>query len=171
MPVSDYIRGLRARVGHDLLLVPSVTAILYDRQRRILLVRHSEGDVWGAPGGSIDPNESPPDAVVREMWEETGLIVEPVRLMGVYGGPEFQVKYANGDLVTYVMTVFECRRLGGELRADGVETLEARFFAHADLSELNLPAWARVVLPDAFGSYPHTHFQPATWQPPIESDL
>ncbi len=168
MPTSDYLRSLRVKVGHALLLVPSVTAIVYDERGRILLARHAEGGVWVAPGGSIEPNESPSDAVVRETWEETGFLVEPVRVLGVYGGPEFQVTYGNGDRVTYLMTVFECRERGGMMRPDGVETLEVGYFAEADLAGLSLPAWARVVLPEAFREGKGARFQPATWRPPSE---
>jgi len=80
VPISDYLRGLRVKVGHALLLVPSVTAVIYDGQGRVLLARHAEGGVWVAPGGSVKPNESPSDAVVRETWEETGFLVEPPRV-------------------------------------------------------------------------------------------
>ena len=166
MPISDYLKRLRAKVGHELLLVPSVTAIIRDPRGRLLLARHAEGGVWVTPGGSVEPNESPADAVVRETWEETGLLVAPARVLGVYGGPEFEVAYGNGDVVTYVTTAFVCRRLRGELRPDGAETLEVGYFAEADLAGLSLPDWARVVLPDAFSDGREAHFRPATWQPP-----
>jgi 8-oxo-dGTP pyrophosphatase MutT (NUDIX family) len=164
MPMSEYWKSVRSRVGHDLLLIPSVTAIVYDQQGRILLVRHVEGNVWVAPGGGIEPHESPTDAVVREMWEETKLMVEPTRVFGIYRGLEFHVTYANGDQAAYVMTVFECRALGGTMRPDGVETLELSFFAQPDLARLNMPTWARVVLPDAFRDRTRTFFQAATWR-------
>jgi len=168
VPISHYLNRLRQRIGHELLLVPSVTAIIYDRENRILLARHADNGVWVAPGGSIDPDESPADAVVRETWEETGLLVEPLRVLGAYGGPEFRVTYRNGDPVAYVMTVFECTALQGELRSDGRETLELRYFAEAELAALRLPRWARVVLPDAFRRRGCTHFEKATWRPPAD---
>ena len=166
MPISEYMRRLREKVGADLLLVPSVTIITFDDQARVLLARHADAGVWVAPGGSIDPHESPADAAVREMWEETGLVVEPIRLLGVYGGPEFQVTYSNGDEVSYLMVVFECRVVGGSMRPDRVETLELGYFSQADLSKLTLPPWAKVVLPDAFTGHAKTRFKPPTWQPP-----
>jgi 8-oxo-dGTP pyrophosphatase MutT (NUDIX family) len=129
-------------------------------------VRHREGDVWVAPGGAIDPHETPANAVVREVWEETALLVTPVRLLSVYGGPEFEVVYAIGDRVSYLMTVFECRIIGGYAHADGEETLELGWFSLAELQRLRLPAWARVVLPDAFAPVDQAWFQPATWRPP-----
>jgi 8-oxo-dGTP pyrophosphatase MutT (NUDIX family) len=165
MPMSEYWKGVRGRVGHDLLLIPSVTAIIYDGHGRVLLVRHVEGNVWVAPGGGMEPHESPADAVAREVWEETRLEVEPVRVIGVYGGPEFQVIYTNGDQVSYVMTVFECHARAGALRPDGIETLELAFFAPPDLVRLNVPAWARVVLPDAFRNHTETFFKAATRRP------
>ena len=147
MPMSPYMKELRSRVGTRLLLMPSVTGLVFDSQDRVLLVRHSNGNVWVAPGGAIDPDEAPQDAVVRELWEETGLSVEPVRLCGVFGGPEFLVRYENGDQVGYVMAVYECRVTGGTLRADGDETLEARYVGAAALASLKLADWAAVVLP------------------------
>jgi ADP-ribose pyrophosphatase YjhB (NUDIX family) len=101
------------------------------------------------------------------MWEETGLQVEPVRLLGVYGGPEFHVTYANGDEVSYLMIVFECRVVGGSMRPDGVEALEVRYFPQADLTRLALPPWAKVVLPDVFADRAGARFKPPAWQPPL----
>src|ERR1700716_97805 len=115
MSISPYLSGLRAQIGTSRLLLPSVTGIVYGEQGEILLVRQRDGDVWSTPGGAIEPDESPADAVVRETWEETGLLVKPLALIGVFGGPNFVVRYANGDETQYVMTVFECSRLSGQL--------------------------------------------------------
>lgn len=162
MPISPYLAKLRQTVGSELLLVPSVTIIVFDEQRRVLLVQPSDVAGWVAPGGSIEPGESPAEAVVREMCEETGLLVEPVRVLGVYGGPEFRVTYRNGDRVEYVMSVFECRVVGGEMRADGVETLRACYFSREELGELELAEWARIVLPQVFAHERRPgHFRPS----------
>jgi 8-oxo-dGTP pyrophosphatase MutT (NUDIX family) len=92
--VPDYVRRLRVLVGgEELLQLPSVSIALRDADGRILLARHAEGNVWLLPGGGIEPGETPADAAVREMFEETGLIVRLTRLVGVFGGPEFIVRY------------------------------------------------------------------------------
>src|SRR5437867_4440126 len=97
MGMSSHVRRLRAAVGSELLVLPSVTGIVFDDRGRILLVRQAESGVWSAPGGAVDPDETPSDAVVREVWEETGLYTAPMRILGVYGGPPCLVTYANGD--------------------------------------------------------------------------
>ncbi len=65
------------------MLVPSVTVITFDDRGRVQLARHADAGVWVAPGGCVDPHESPADAADREMWEETGLLVDPTRVLGV----------------------------------------------------------------------------------------
>ncbi len=166
MPISDYLRELRTRIGTTLVLMPSVAALIFDDDGRVLLARHSNGGVWSTPGGAIDPDEGPQDAVVREVWEELGLRVEPTRCLGSFGGPEFRITYANGDVVSYVITAFECRRVGdGEIRPDGDEVLEARYVAAAELRELTLSSWAAVVLPTLMER--RTGWvSPVTWRAP-----
>src|SRR5262245_43158101 len=168
MPISPYLHQLREQVGHTLLLVPSVTIVIFDDQGRILLVQHTPGGNWYLPGGSIEPHETPADAAVREIWEETGLQVALSHVIGVYGGPEFHVTYANGDEVSYVTTVFEASITGGQPRPDGDEVVAVSYFSAAELAEMTVPAWMPLVLADAFRRDGRTHFQPPTWQPPAD---
>jgi ADP-ribose pyrophosphatase YjhB (NUDIX family) len=164
MPPSDYVSRLRQQIGHGLLVLPSVTGVIRDEKDRILLVKHSGARSWVAPGGSIEPDESPADAVVREVHEETGIVVEPVRILGVYGGPDFQVHYENGDRTSYVMTVFECQYCAGQLQPDGVETLECGYFSKDEL-ELNVSPWVRIVLKNAFSNHESSFFEKASCRP------
>lgn len=165
MPASSYIRQLREKIGHDLILIPSVTIVTFDEKGRILLARHSEGGLWVAPGGSIDPLEQPADAAVREMWEETGLLIEPSRILGVYGGSGFHWSYGNGDQVAYIMTVFEGRIISGALRSDENEILDLAYFSEEEIQNLPMPAWVKIVLSDIFSDSKTAHFQTSTWKP------
>ncbi len=166
MPISEYLRDLRAMVGTRLLHVASAAGLIRDGDGRVLLVQHAAaGGIWACPGGAIDPGEAPQDAVVREVWEETGLLVEPHTLCGTFGGREFFVRYDNGDEVNYVITVFACRPVGGTLVADGDETLDARFVPVDEMSRLRLSAWSRIVLPTLLGGTA-PWIPPVTWAPP-----
>jgi 8-oxo-dGTP pyrophosphatase MutT (NUDIX family) len=165
MPMSEYMRDVRNAVGSVLLEVPSTSVIVRDDAGRVLLARHSEGNVWVTPGGAIEPLETPADAAVREVWEETGLHVELTRLLGAYGGPEFVVTYGNGDRTSYLMVVFEGKVLGGRQHPDGEEILEVRWFEERELDDLGLSDWMREVLADAFAGKRDAGFRPAAWGP------
>src|SRR5205814_6444052 len=89
---------------------------------------------WSLIGGMVEPGEEPADAVVRELYEETGLRVEPVRVIGVYTTPV--IRYPNGDQAQYVITAFRCRVIEGEPRVNDDESLEVRYFAPDALPEL-----------------------------------
>jgi 8-oxo-dGTP pyrophosphatase MutT (NUDIX family) len=166
MPMSDYMRRLRARLGSELLAAPSAGVVVFDESGRVLLARHAETDRWVIPGGSIEPDEEPADAAVREVWEETGLHVAPTRVLGLYGGPECHVTYRNGDEVSYLMVVFEGRVIGGHPRPDGVEILETRWAAPAELAGVPMAPWTRRLLGDVLADRDRTHFVAPTWKPP-----
>ena len=149
-----------------MILIPSVTVLVFDQAGRVLLVRHAEGNRWVAPGGSLEPGERPADGAVREMWEETGLWVDLTRILGVYGGPEFQWTYANGDQVGYVMTVFEGQVRGGQLRAGDEEVLELGYFSAQEAAALPQAGWLAEVLEDTFANREKANFHPPAWEPP-----
>jgi len=166
MAMSAHIQRLREAIGSELLVLPAVTGIVFDSRDRILLVRQAHGGSWTAPGGAVDPNELPADAVVREVWEETGLYTEPVRILGVHGGPLCLVTYPNGDRTTYVMTVFECEVRGGVLRADSDETTDAAFVGRSELSRYATSPWVQHVLPQLYDRSGSAYFEAPSWRPP-----
>lgn len=165
MAISPYVRRLRDAVGPELLL-PSATGIVFDDRDRILLVRQADGGVWSTPGGVIEPDETPADAVVREVWEETGLHTAPTRLLGVYGGEHCVVTYPNGDRSGYVMIVFECVVRGGTLRSQTDETTAAAYVGAAELRALPTSSWVQHVLPGLYDRARVAHYEVATWKPP-----
>jgi len=169
MAMAPHVQRRRGALGSELRVLPSVTGIVYDERDRILLVRQSADGVWSAPGGSIDPQETPADAVVREVWEETGLYVAPVRLLGVYGGPTCVVTYPNGDRTAYVMTVFECEERGGTLRGSSDETTAAAFVGATELSSYRTSPWVQHVLPGLYGRSRSGHFDAPSWRPPTQA--
>lgn len=139
VPISEHLAGIRALVGSRLLLIPAVAAIVCDAAGAVLLQRRSDNGLWSLPGGALDPGEAPGRAVVREVWEETGLLVRPVRLLGVFAGLPYRTAYPNGDLAEPCITVFGCERLAGHLEALDGESLELRYFPPDALPELPLP--------------------------------
>ena len=150
MSMSPYIRQLRTHVGTMRLLLPSVSAHIFDSAGRLLLVQQRASGVWSTPGGALEPDERPAEAVVRETWEETGLRVEPEALVGAYGGPEFVVRYPNGDEVQYAIMAFRCRVVGGELRPDHDETAAVHYWSAAEVATLPVPDWLALLRSSIF---------------------
>ena len=105
---------------------------------RVLLVKRAHPPLqaqWSIPGGVLEVGELVREAAIREAREETGLIVEPRDLLGVYDrvlrNPERRVQYH------YVLIDFLCHRIGGELRAAS-DAAEVRWFTREELPALNL---------------------------------
>jgi ADP-ribose pyrophosphatase YjhB (NUDIX family) len=122
------IRWLRTKVGPAPLLMPCACAVVRDAHGRILLHRRGDTGLWGLPAGGMELGERIDRTCVREVLEETGLRVRPIRLSGFYTGPEQRSTYPNGDQVWLAVACFDCEVEGGELRPDGVESLEVGFF-------------------------------------------
>jgi ADP-ribose pyrophosphatase YjhB (NUDIX family) len=112
------------------------SAYVRDEAGRILLVRRADDGNWTLPAGAMELGERVDRTVEREVYEETGLLVEPDRLVGIYSGPSFFHTYPNGDQVHVVTNFFRCRVAGGALQPDGKEITEARFFAPDQLPAL-----------------------------------
>ena len=118
---------------------------------RVLLVKRAHPPLqaqWSIPGGVLEVGEFVREAAIREAREETGLIVEPADLLGVYDrvlrNPEQRVQYH------YVLIDFLCRKIGGELAAAS-DAAEVRWFTRQDLPELHLAEDTQDVIRKGFG--------------------
>jgi ADP-ribose pyrophosphatase YjhB (NUDIX family) len=147
MGISAHIARLRAAIGHDLLLLPSVSVLPVDRAGRLLLVRHAgHHDGWAVLGGAVEIGESPAEAAVRETREEIGAEVRLVRLLDVLGGPDYEVCYPNGDRAAYVTAVYEAAIIGGSPAIRDDELSDIAWFAPPQLAGLELSRFARALL-------------------------
>lgn len=131
--MPGYIRWLRARVGRDPVRLNFAAACIRQGDR-ILLQRRGDHDGWGFPGGAIELGESAEEAVIREVREETGLVIRVVGLLGVY--TKYQHTYPNGDTAQPITVFFRCVPLGGHLRHDNSETLGLRYFPLGEIPVL-----------------------------------
>ncbi|MFE3461075.1 NUDIX domain-containing protein [Nocardiopsis aegyptia] len=134
MPVPDFVLALRRHVGHGLLPLVGVTGVVLDDGGRVLLHQRTDDGRWCTPGGILEPGEQPAQAVVREVWEETGVKAEVERLVSVVAAEPFT--YPNGDRVQMLDLAFRCRAVGGSPGPVGDESLDARWFAPDDLPEM-----------------------------------
>ena len=134
MPVPEFIRSLRERIGHDLLWLPGVTGVVFDDAGRVLLTQRSDTGEWALPSGIPEPGEQMAEALAREVAEETGVTVAVERLLGIETLPP--LTYPNGDVCQFVDHAFLCRATGGEAHVADDESLDVGWFAVADLPAL-----------------------------------
>jgi 8-oxo-dGTP pyrophosphatase MutT (NUDIX family) len=160
LAISDYLRSLRAHIGSELVLLPSVAVMVRDATGRLLLVRDRATGLWQTVGGGMDPGEQPADAAVREAFEETGLLVEPTRVIDVYAGPLFCLTYPNGDRVSYVGISFRARVVGGAERPCQDEVDRLGWFDRDAALALAMAPHTRLLIEDAFRDAPQAVFEP-----------
>jgi 8-oxo-dGTP pyrophosphatase MutT (NUDIX family) len=145
--MANYIQWLRSRIGSRKTILAYATAVIRDANGRLLLQRRTDFDWWGLPGGIVELGETFRDCAVREAAEETGLHVEPRRLIGLYTSPQWDFAYPNGDDVQQFTVAIECRVLGGQLQPDGFESTLSQFFSLDDMPT-TCPPWYAAMIHD-----------------------
>ena len=121
----------------------SVAGVITDDHGGALLIQRADNHRWEPPGGVLELGETIPDGLRREVREETGLDVEPVRLTGVY-------KNMNRGIVALV---FRCKITGGDLTTTD-EASDFRWAADTEITGLMNKAYAVRVLDALSGNHP-----------------
>jgi len=123
----DYILQLRQYIGHRPILMVGAAILVLDDQNRLLMMKRSDSDIWGLPGGALEPGEVVENAARRETFEETNLEIGEMSLFGIFSGPELYYKYPNGDEVYNVTIIYLSRDWHGEVKLNAEHT-EWRWF-------------------------------------------
>jgi 8-oxo-dGTP pyrophosphatase MutT (NUDIX family)/GNAT superfamily N-acetyltransferase len=140
MPIPEYVAGLRAAVGADLLFLTGVTAVVLNDDGEVLLGRRSDNGQWALVSGILEPGEQPASALLREVSEETAVEARVEGLSSVWVMPP--MAYPNGDRAEYLDLCFRCRHVSGEPRVNDDESLEVGWF-HPSALPLGLSSTSR----------------------------
>ncbi len=133
MPIPEFIVDLRAKIGHDLLWLPAVTAVVR-RDDQALLVQRADNRQWSPVTGVLDPGEEPAVGAVREVLEETGIEARVDRLVSVSG--DNWVTHVNDDLGVYLDVTFACTWVSGEPFVADDESVDVRWWPIDGLPEM-----------------------------------
>ncbi len=136
--MSPYYQKLRASLGTEFLLIPSVAAVIHDDQGHLLLQEKHDGS-WSLPAGAIEPGERPVDAICREVFEETGFECVGSEVIDVLGGSSYRHTYPNLDRVEYVIVLFRCAVKPSGPFSDRSETKRIGYFSREEMPPLALP--------------------------------
>jgi 8-oxo-dGTP pyrophosphatase MutT (NUDIX family) len=141
VPIPDFVRDLRARIGTAPLWLCGASAVVIDGDR-ILLIRRSDTGAWTPITGIIDPGEEPAATLVREALEEANVAISVDRLTSTW--VTRPVVYENGDRAQYLDLTFRCSYLGGDPRPVDGEASEVAWFRLDALPELGEEMAARI---------------------------
>jgi ADP-ribose pyrophosphatase YjhB (NUDIX family) len=143
MPIPDFIVELRRHVGHALLWLPAVTAVVV-RGQQVLLVKRSDNGAWTPVTGIVEPGENPADSAVREVLEESGVHAVARRLAWVH--VTSPVVHVNGDHAQYLDHVFQMDWVDGEPFPADDESVEAGWYDVAALPPVSAHMRRRIAL-------------------------
>ena len=134
---QSYLGQLRSLVGPRLLLVPGARIVIENPAGQILLQKRSDFGVWGLPGGNAEEGEDLETVVIREVEEETGLVVSKVRPFGFGCDPEVETHtFPNGDRCQFFVLNFYTRDFQGVPRVADDESTELGWFGSDELPEM-----------------------------------
>ena len=126
--VEEWMRSVGEGVAGYVTPKVAVGAVVGNNRGELLLVRRADSGVWLYPTGWADVGYSASEVAVKEVWEETGIEIEPVGLLAVLDG--MRLGFTRIPLYS---VVFHCRAVGGTLRAHPLECLDVGWFAQGSL--------------------------------------
>jgi ADP-ribose pyrophosphatase YjhB (NUDIX family) len=121
--VAEWMRQVGSGVPGYATPKVAVGAAVTNDKGQLLLIQRADSGVWLYPTGWCDIGYSAPEVVVKEVEEETGIIVEPIRLIGVLDG----LRLGTSRIPLYSLLFF-CRQIGGEISPHPLECSDAGWF-------------------------------------------
>jgi ADP-ribose pyrophosphatase YjhB (NUDIX family) len=126
--VTQWLREVGSGVAGYQTPKVAVGAAVTNDEGKLLLIQRADSGFWLYPTGWCDVGYSAPEVVVKEVLEETGIEVEPIRLIGVLDGMRL-----GESRIPLFSLLFFCRATGGELNLHPLEVTDAGWFARDEL--------------------------------------
>lgn len=130
-------------------IVVAVTAFILDESGRLLMIRRTDNDLYAIPGGVQEIGETIVQTVVREVREETGILVDVTGLIGVYSDPKHVIAFADGEVRQEFSLCFRAQPIRGELRTSS-ESKEVLWVEPSRLDDLNIHPSIRLRIQHGF---------------------
>jgi 8-oxo-dGTP pyrophosphatase MutT (NUDIX family) len=137
-------------------VVPSVVAAVRNAAGELLMIHRTDNDRWALPGGGHDIGESIAQTVVREVFEETGIVVEVTGTVGIYTDPGHVMAYDDGEVRQQFSICFTARPVGGTPTTSS-ESREVLWIRPEDLDTLDIHPTMRLRINHALADLPQPH--------------
>ena len=119
---------------------------------KILLEKRRDCDIWGLVGGGVKKQETPLQAITREIYEELGLRIPADKLskLSVYGEPGRIAAYQDGSVWRMVIVVFAVELEDEPKMKISAESRELRFFSKEELKDIDIVVTHSDIVEDWF---------------------
>ena len=132
----NYIKSLRQHIGTNPIIAPGSAIIVLNENNELLLQLRSDTNDWGLPGGGMEIGDSFEETACKELYEETGLIAEELKLLGLASGKELYYKFPHGDEIYNATAIFKATAVTGSIRKNE-ESKALKYFPLDKLPKLN----------------------------------
>jgi ADP-ribose pyrophosphatase YjhB (NUDIX family) len=126
--IEEWLRSVGSGVPGYVTPKIAVGAVVGNDAGQILLIQRADSGVWLYPTGWADVGYSASEVAAKEVLEETGIEVEPLRLIAVLDG--LRLGFTTVPLYSLV---FHCRAVGGALAGHPLETRDVGWFSEDEL--------------------------------------
>lgn len=133
-----YYKNTNAPKPNNPIHLGSCAYITYNK--KVLLEKRCDSDCWGLIGGGLNIDESPENCIIREIKEETGLVVDQndLNLIKVYSDPTRIIAYPDGNIIRSIAFFYYIKLKKDPNLTCSEESIELRFFNPNELSELKI---------------------------------
>ncbi|HVV09028.1 NUDIX domain-containing protein [Amycolatopsis sp.] len=135
MTRTDYFNDPNAPKANSIGV--AVSAFTLNERGELLMIRRTDNDLYALPGGNLELGETLSEALVREVWEETGVTIEVTELLGAYSNPRHVIAYDDGEVRQEFSICFRATPTGGDLRTSS-ESKEVHWVPRERIEELNI---------------------------------
>lgn len=123
-----YIEELRAIIGHRQIILCGSVVLIQNKDTFLFQRRAYPQNTWSLPGGLMELGESAEDTAKREVLEETGLLIDKLKLVGVFSGQDHLCRAQNGDEWYVVTIAYTTNHYYGVPKVNDKESEELQWF-------------------------------------------
>ncbi|MCB0635979.1 MAG: NUDIX domain-containing protein [Lewinella sp.] len=127
--MTSYLQRIRAKLGPAPFIHPAARIIVENEDRKILMIERVDNGRLGLPAGALESGETIEQCIIREVREETGLIIRAPTVIGISSHPDREfVTYPNGDQIQYFTVEFYANQWEGLIKGwDAAEVSRVQF--------------------------------------------
>lgn len=131
------------------------TNAIIEYENMILLEHRSDNDSWGFVGGGLKINESLKQCLVREVKEETGILIgeEELKLYKIFDDPTRIASYADGNILRIITVVYKCKLNKVPNLVCSEESRELKFFLVDEIQNLHIVESHRPIVDEFIKGY------------------